>query len=100
MFLDDALGIRLRDVLVPDAFGIHDRDRPARADAQAIAFCAIHRPARSSEIQFLQPLLDVVPDGLTLIEIRAIGTETDEQMSIEMADAKRGRGRFGRDAIF
>src|SRR5262245_61285016 len=61
MFLDDSLEHLGRAGVIPDAFGINDRDRPARADAEAVGFRAIDQRLGSRELQFLEPLLQKFP---------------------------------------
>src|ERR1017187_5041988 len=66
MFLDDALQHFRRAGVIPDALGINDGNRPARADAQAIGLGAVNQGLRLGQVQFLQPPLQKWPRGLPL----------------------------------
>src|SRR5262249_15444998 len=100
VLLDDALGVLGRDLLVPRPFGIDERDRPLVADPQAAHPRAVARTVLAGDVQFLHPLLDVVPRLLAIVLVDAVGTETHEEMPGELADAKRGRRFLRRHAVF
>ena len=72
MFLNDALQHFRRAGVVPDAFGINDRNRPAHADAQAVGLGAINQRLRPGEIQFLEPALQKFPRRQTRFARRNI----------------------------
>ena len=53
MSLDDLLQNFRRAGVIPNAIGIHDRDRPHRAHAQAIDLASVHERLGASELEFL-----------------------------------------------
>jgi hypothetical protein len=55
--LQDFRGARV----VPDGFGIDDRDRAMRADSKAIRLGAINQRVRSNQVQFFQAFLQKLP---------------------------------------
>ena len=65
VLLDDALQNFRRAGVIPDAFGINDRDGPAHTDAQAVGLGAIHQRLGAGEIQFLEPPFQKFPRGQT-----------------------------------
>ena len=54
MFNDDSLEECRRDTGIPDAFGIHDDDRAAGADAKARRFTTLHAPGTEEQPFALQ----------------------------------------------
>ena len=65
VFLNDALQHFRRAGVIPDAFGINDRDGPAYTDTQAVGLGAINQRLRAGEIQFLEPPFQKFPRGQT-----------------------------------
>src|SRR5512133_2266764 len=61
MLLDDLFQHGRRAGVIPDRLGIHDRNRPLRAHAQAVDLGAIHERAGTGEFEFLEPALEVFP---------------------------------------
>jgi hypothetical protein len=98
VFLDDALRVLRRNLPIPRALRVNDRNRPSRADAQALTLCSIEGPVGSRDVELLHPALQIEPGLLPLFEIAAIGAETNEQVARQLADAKRRRG-FGRSLV-
>src|SRR5688500_7069874 len=64
VFLDDPLGVLRRDVLVPRPLGVDHADRPAGADAEAVALGAVAGAVLAGEVQVFETSLDVVPGSL------------------------------------
>jgi hypothetical protein len=91
VFLDDALGILGSNISIPRTFRIHDADRTARADAQALALRAIEGAIRTGNVQFLHSPLQVQPRSFAIFEVRAIGAQANEEMPCQTADAKHTR---------
>src|SRR6266545_1784627 len=82
MFLNDPLQHLGRARVVPDAFGINDRDRAARADSKTIHLAAIHQRLRADQIQFLEAPFQKFPRLdpfflLATIRLGLIRTEKD-----------------------
>src|SRR5262245_44118707 len=59
VLLDDPLGSLGGDGPIPRAFGIHDADGAAGADAEAADPRAVRRAVRARNVQLLHPALDV-----------------------------------------
>ena len=72
MFLNDALQHRWCARVIPDAFGIDDRDWPVRADPQAIHLAPVNQRVRSEEIQFLEPPFQEFPRFKSFLLRRAL----------------------------
>ena len=88
VFLDDALGIFRCDVSIPRPLRIHNADRTARADAQALALRAIERTIRAGDVQLLHSPLQVDPRALAGLEVGAIRAQANEEMACQAADTK------------
>jgi len=91
VILDDALGIFGCHVAIPRTFRIHDANRSAGADTQALALRSVERTVGSRDVQLLHPSLQIDPRALAGLEIRAVGAQADEEMPGQMPDAKRTR---------
>src|SRR5262245_49813328 len=90
MFLNDPLHVFRRDVAIPGAFRIDDRDRSAVADAQTVTLGAIKRSVRAGDVELFETILQIDPGFLAGIRGDAIGTDADEQVPRELADAESG----------
>jgi hypothetical protein len=95
VLLDDTLGVFRCDISIPRPLRIHDADRPARADAQALTLRPIKRAIRPGDVQCLHPPLQVEPGSLAVLQICAIRAQANEEMACQTPDAKRAR-RLGR----
>src|SRR5262245_42187369 len=95
VFLNDALGVLRRYIPVPRPFGIHHADWPAGADPQTVALRPVVRAVRAGDVELLQALLQVGPGSIALVWIDAIGSDADEEMPRQLANAELGR-RFER----
>jgi len=95
MFLNDPFRILRRHVAIPRTFRIHDADRPARADPQALTFRSIERPVGSRKVELFQPLLQVAPRLLAALEVGAIGAETYKKVTRQLTDAECRRCELG-----
>src|SRR5688572_17913002 len=73
MLLNDPLQDFRGARMIPDAFGIHDGDGSAGADAQAICLRAIDQRFRFNQSQFLQSPLQVIPRRQALLLLAAFG---------------------------
>src|SRR5438132_1066683 len=73
MLLDDSFQYFRRAGMIPDSFGINDRNWALRADAKAIGFRPIDQSFRACEFQFFEPLLEEFPRGQALFFRRALG---------------------------
>jgi hypothetical protein len=73
MLLDDAFEHFGRARVIPNAFRIDDGDRSLCADAEAIDFASIDQRLRANEVQFLEPLFQVVPRLQAALLRRAFG---------------------------
>src|SRR5262245_43709077 len=100
MLLNDALRVGGRDVPVPRAFGIDDRNRTARANSEALDLRAVRRTVRTGDVQLLHPVLDVRPGLFALLRSAAIGSAAHEHMTHYLADAKCLSGRFRSGSVF
>ena len=96
VFLDDAFRVFGCHGSVPCALGIHHADRAVRADAEALALRAVARTVGAGDVEILHPPFQVLPRGVASFEIDAIGTQAHEEVALQLADAKRGRGLFRR----
>src|SRR3954468_275298 len=96
VLLDDALRILRRHGSIPRAFGIHDGDRPAGADAQALAPGPIARTIRARDIQFFHPALHVLPRCIANFGIDAVRSDTDEHVPLQLAHSEGRGGQFRR----
>src|SRR6476661_6121456 len=72
VFLDDAFRILGCHGSVPCALRIHDTDGAVGADAEALALRAVARTVGPGDVEILHPPFQVLPGGLTGVEIRAI----------------------------
>ena len=61
MLLDNPFQNRWRTRMVPHAFRINDRNRPAQADTKTIRLGAINQWLRADEVQLLQPPFEEFP---------------------------------------
>ena len=91
MFLDDALGILLSDVAVPRPFRIHHTDRSFVADPKALALRSVTGPVRSGDVERFHSRFDVIPDLLASFRINAVGSDANEEMASEAANAEASR---------
>ena len=70
-----ALDNRLEDVLtarmIPDIVRPNDGYRSGFADLEAVGLGSLHRPARTNEAEFLQPLLEIGPCLLAIFAAAA-----------------------------
>src|SRR5712692_5993466 len=75
VLLDDLLEDRRRAGMIPNRFGINDGDRAVRADAQAVHLAPVNEWLRPRQLQFLEPLFQVLPrlDGLLARRTMGIG---------------------------
>ena len=89
VFLNDAFRVLRSDIAIPRTFWVHDADRSACADAQALAFRTVKRTIRSGNVELLHPSLQVQPRPFTVLEICAIRPQTDEQMTGQLSDAEQ-----------
>ena len=95
MLLQNAFATLGRDAAVPGALGINEEPRPADTDAKAAGL-----GPHDGEIQLGAPALEIVPGRLPLFARRAIGTETEKEVSRRAVDAGDGEtlvngGEFG-----
>src|SRR6185295_3540592 len=95
MFLDDPLENRRIAVPVPGAFGIHDGNRSALTDAQAVCLGS-ENAALLGEAKLLQPALQEIPRGeptvlLTTLRVRLIAAQKDVPPRDADPDALRNR---------
>jgi hypothetical protein len=92
--------------VIPDAFGINNRNRPVLADTQAIGFRSIY-PAGAVEVEFTQPPLKILPGFdadffFTAFRFRLIGAQKNMALYfIKMALCRfLLQAHFGRYSIF
>ena len=95
MLLNDALQHFRRARVIPDAFGINDRDRPAHANAQTVGLGAIHQRLRPGEVQFLQAPLQKFPRrqarfARAAFRLRRVGAQ--KNVAAEFFEAERFHG--------
>src|SRR5438552_72212 len=95
MFLNDPLGVGWRHVAVPRPFRVDDRDGPLNTDAQTLAFGAIAGSIGPRDVELLHALLDVFPRLIAGFRVTAIGAQTNEQMPLQLANAKLLGHRLG-----
>ena len=91
MFLDDPLEHRRIAPSIPRALGVHDRNRAAFADAEAVRFGA-QNAALLRQAELLQPALQKIPcleaaRFLAALRIRLIAAE--QNVAARAADADR-----------
>ena len=96
MFLDDALCVFRRDILVPSAFRVHDADRPVAANAEALTLRSIERTIGSSNIELLHPALQVDPGPLAILQIGTVRTQANEEVPRQLSYAKGSSCLLGR----
>jgi hypothetical protein len=90
MFLNDAFQHSRRATVIPNAFGINDRDGAARADAQATSFAAKHERVGTDEVQFFEALLEKFPRGEGLFARATLGfvrVGAEKDMALEFFQA-------------
>jgi hypothetical protein len=96
VLLDDSLDCRRIAFAVPRALGVHDGDRSALADAQAVGL----RPEDTAlfrQTQLQQAALEVIPGGkppLLIATLRLGLVTTKEDMTPGDSDADAGRDFF------
>ena len=88
MFLDDALCVFRRNVLVPSAFRVHHTDRSIAADAEALTLRSIERTIGSSNVELLHPALQVNPRPLASFEIGTVRPQANEEVTRQSSDAE------------
>ena len=88
VLLNDSLGVLRRHVAVPRALRIHHADGASRADSEALALRAEAWAVRTGDVQLLHPLLQIAPRPVPFVRVRAVRTETDEQVPRQLADAE------------
>ena len=96
MFLDDAFQHFWPARVIPDAFGINDRNRPANADAQAVGLRAKNqRSAPSSLIPSTAALkIPTRPGSFRARNIWFGRVGAKKNVTPEFFDAKRFHGGF------
>ena len=72
MALDDLFEHLRRAGVIPNSIRINDRDRPMRADAQAVDLAAINQRLWAHQIELVQPLLEELPRGECLLAWGAV----------------------------
>jgi hypothetical protein len=90
-----------RTRMVPDAFGIDDRDGPAHANPEAVGLGAEDERLRTDESEFLQAALQEFPGrdpGVPGAALRfgRIGTEEDVALEAAQTQGVHRGGQFGR----
>ena len=66
----------------------NDTNRALGADAQTLTFGAVTDAFRPREIELLEARLDVLPGFGAFRRVNAVGANADEQMSLQLSDAK------------
>ena len=95
MFTDDAFQNFRRATVIPDAFGIDDGDRAARADAQATRLGAIDERLRADQVQLFEARFQKFPRRKGLFARTAFGfvrVHTEENVAAEFFEAERRDG--------
>jgi len=95
VFLNDSFENRRRAGVIPSTFRIHDGDRAAAANSQAIRFRAIDQRVWSDESEFLEPPLQVIPRFQAGFARAALGFSwigTQEDVAPEGMEAQRCNG--------
>src|SRR5258708_28963883 len=90
VFLDDAFCIVRRHTSIPCPFRIHDADGAAGAHAQALAPGPVAGPVGARDVELLHPPLEVLPRRISCFGIHTIRPDAHEEMTLQLADAKRG----------
>ena len=100
VFLNDALRVRGRHVPVPRAFGVHHDNRSLVADSKTETLRSVARAVGSADVQLFHPALHVVPALFAGSGIDAVGADTDEQVTAQLADAEARRRLLGQLILF
>jgi hypothetical protein len=73
MILENSFKHLRRAGVIPNTFGINDRNRAVDANAQAISFGSINQRLGSDEVQFFKSALEVLPRGEVFVLGSALG---------------------------
>ena len=91
MLLNDSLQDLRGAGSIPHPFRVDDRYRAIQAEPEAVCFGPCNA-SRTTESEFIQSFLQVVPRGETLVFVTALGfrlIRTNEDMPLDLIDVER-----------